>query len=370
MINSSDVLIVVCVSLLYLVLLPIQLVIFPMQYYSIKDLIYSRNWKKSTGALVSRFIFILIMCFISWIIDKKSQCVIWGVSIGSFLCAWPSIYHYQLFAFFKNKYKFLYFCGCLVSVLFSWACATFIMKMLMPMIFENKGFYLVDNSGINTLVTILGLGGPVGIRRIMKKDQQDNPYLVGDTFQADLYLTKRKIVFQKSFIEQYSNEILQSAEKYNIDSDLLKTIIQLEIINRNSLYNRILEKISVRFFPGVLIHIDASLGLAQIKISTAKDYFHMAPRRYLSDMLKPEINIDLCAFTLKKILEEYDNYDYTMDENLEGLDEDQDITDDFVMSVYIASRYICGKNYILNKYVLVYAKIISETCPATMSQRL
>ena len=84
---------------------------------------------------------------------------------------------------------------------------------------------------------------------------------------------------------------------------MLRTIVQLEVINRGSIFHRILEKLAVRVVPSIVIKLDASLGLAQIKVSNAKEYFHYSPRRYLSEMLKPEISIDLCAYMLKQLIE-------------------------------------------------------------------
>lgn len=365
MIHTSDIYLALLFSLIYLFILPIQLVIFPMQYYSIKDVIYSRSWKKATKALVSRFCFIFLICLLArLLVDKNSCSAIYGITMGSFLCAWPSIYHYQLFVFYKNN-KLTYFVGCLTSIFFSWACATFSQSILLPMIFDNKSFYLLDNNGINILLSILGMSGPVGIGKLMKKDDQDNPYLVSDTFSADLYLTKRKMIFQKEFINSYKYEIENSATKYGINPYLLETIVRLEIANRYTFFNRTIEHLAVRFIPNIIIRMNASIGLAQIKISNAQKYFHRAPQLFLPEMLKPEISIDLCAYMLKSIIDKYTDYNPHEDIEMEGFYDDDDLSDDYKMSVYLASKYLCGDNLVLQKYVMVYATIINETSPAT-----
>ena len=366
MISFSSISASILVAIVYLLILPFQLVILPMHYYSVKDVVYSANKEKAIKALSSRFCFILLLCIISWIINSKDKSVVWGITIGSFLCPWPSIYHYQLFAFYKNKYKLIYFFSCVLSIFLSWATAYYIMTVLFPAIFESKHYFLLDNNGIKAIITILSYGGIIGFRKIITKEEHDNPYLVEDTFFADLYLTKEKILLEQRFFDQYEYDIEDSASKHGIDPDLLMKVVQLEKINRGIIYYKLLEKIAVRWIPSYLIKKDATIGLTQIRISSVKDYFHTSPRKYIAEMLKPEISIDLCAYTLKQLLDEYDE----MDESLEDFYDDPDISEDFLLSVYIASRYVCGKKKILSKFILIYATIINDTAPATKLGRI
>ena len=365
MVSIMDITATLFVSIVYLLILPFQLVFFPTQYYSVKDVIYSGNPRKATGALATRFMFILMICGILWFLKANIMIGIWGISIGSFLCAWPSIYQYQLFRFIKNKYKFLYFIACLLSVMLSWACATFIMKILLPMIFENKGFALIDNNGIKTVAAVFGIISPFHIRKYIREEEQDNPYLVHDTYDADIYLTRRKMSFEKDFINQYQNEIVEAAREFEIMPVLLSTVVQLEKINRGSWLYRVAERMAVRWIPGYLIRRDATLGLAQISIKTAKRYFHKAPKLYITEMLKPEISIKLCAFMLNDIISDYRKYGPSESETLNALYEDEDISEDYKLCVYIASQYVCGNNNTLKKFVLVYADIIHGVHPSS-----
>lgn len=364
MVSKTDIIITVIVALIYLLIIPFQLAIFPMKYYSVKDVIYSGNPRKATGALASRFLFIFLICIILWLFNKRDNTAIWGVTIGSFLCTWPSIYHYRLMACIKNKYKTLYLLACIVSILFSWASSQLAMKILLPVIFENKSFFLIDNSGIQTLLTILSLAMPIGMRKIVKEDDQNNPYLISDTIAADMYLTRRKIQFEKVFFEQYRYEIEKAAEKHSIASALLTIVVQLEKINRGAWNYHFFERLAVYLVPGFLIHRNASLGLTQVSIKTAQGYFHKAPKLYLKDMLKPEISIDLCAYVLRNILDEYDVYSPSDDEPFYDLFVQRQISDNYKCSLYIASNYICGTNNVLKKYALVYAELINDEAPA------
>lgn len=364
MISTKDLIIMIIVAVVYLFILPFQLILFPMKYYSVKDVIYSGNPKKATGALLTRFLFIFLICCVLWLFNKRDNIGIWGIGIGSFLCTWPSIYHYQLFACFRNKYKALYLLACFVSIAFSWACAYFAMKILLPVIYEGKNFFLIDNSGIQLLYTIIGLVMPIGMRKILKEDEQDNPYLVSDTKYADIYLTKRKMDFNSPFFDHFRYEIDEAANKNNVSPALLRTVLQLERINRGTWFNRIGERLAVRFIPHILISRNATLGLGQVSIKKAHGYFHRAPERYIREMLKPEIGIELCAYVLKDIIIDYEEFSPSADDPLADLFEDRYLSVDYKISVFVASHYICGDNNALKKYILIYADIIHEQCPS------
>ena len=87
MVSVTDIIITLIVALLYLLIIPFQLAIFPMKYYSVKDVIYSGNPRKATGALASRFLFIFFIFFILWIFSKRNNTAIWGITMGSCLCS-------------------------------------------------------------------------------------------------------------------------------------------------------------------------------------------------------------------------------------------------------------------------------------------
>lgn len=363
MINTVDLTQCLIISIIYLLILPFQLVIFPMNYYSVREVIYSKSFKKAAAALVGRFVFIFLLCLICWLLRLKDSISIYGITIGSFLCTWPSIYHYQLFIFWKNKSKCLYFCSCVVSVLFSFVSAKLSMNLFMPLLFEGASSFFIDNSAFSFLISLLEFCAPFGIRKLLDKEGQENPYIDSDTFMADLCLTRRKIQFEKGFKDQYYYEILKSAQKYGIGMELLTTVLQLERINRGSMHGQLIESILVKRFGNILIKKNATLGLAQISIQMAKDYFQKAPERYLPEMLKPEISIDLCAYMIRKLLDEYqkNGFDLECFEDYEDIYFDLD--DNMKLSLYIASEYTCGYNLSLRKFAMVYATIIQDARP-------
>jgi len=361
-ITTNDLIRILIIAVLYLCILPFQLVIFPSTYYSVRDVIYSKNMKNAVGASASRFLFIFCVCLLFSKLGFAKWIILSGIGVGSFLCSWPSIYHYQLFRFFDHALKLLYFFSCIFSIAFSIACAWFSLDTVIPMIFFNKSFFLLENTGVSFLSQIAGLCIPVGFRDILERHEYTNPYMDEATFSADLCMTYRKMIFEQHFVDEYFHEIADAAEKYHIDYKLLETIILLERINRKTWYRQKIEYLACRFIPSYVIKRNCTLGLAQISVNTASEFFAKSPRRYLLDMLKDEVSIELCAYHLNRLLERY-NRRWFSRHDIGGEYNTGDLNATDQLSLYIASNYVCGCNVSLRKFTLVYMTIISQSDP-------
>ena len=362
MISYVELISIVIIALLYLAILPIQLVIFPCSYYSICDVLYSKSLKKALGAATSRFLFILLLSFLFHHLGTANCVIVSAIGLGSFLCSWPSIYQYRLFDFFHSRIKFIYFSSCLLSVVFSVTCAYFSLNTFLPMLLENKAVYLLENTGINILYQLFGLCIPVGVRSLIDHNEESSPYMDNNTFAADLCMTYRKMHFEHKFIENYSYEIKRAADKYSFSYLLLETIILLELINRKSWYQQKIEYLACRYWPSYVISNNCTLGLAQISVINAKSYYKMSPYQYILKMLDPVESIDLCAYYLNSLLEDYSNNEYSFKTGVAG-DCLDNLSDNDCLSLFIASKYICGCNVSMKKFTLVYMTIISTCHP-------
>lgn len=352
---------IIFIATTYLLVIPFQLVIFPSNYYSVRDIIYSRSLKKASLAAAARFVFIFLDVSLCSFFECSAVEILWGFGIGSFLCSWPSIYHYQLFVFFRHGIKLCYFISCLLSVVFTVVCAWFSVDTLISMITMGKEFFLLDNSGFNFVMQMIGMCIPVSVRQLLERIELSNPYMDGDTFAADLIMTQRKMWFEQKFCDQYFYEINQAADKYEIHDKLLETIILLELTNRKSWYMQLAEKIVCRYFPQIAIRRNMTLGVAQISVSVAKEYYQQAPTRFLGKMLKPEESIELCAFYLRRLIDQYNRHGW--EDSDEWIDEIEGLTRQQEASLFIASQYICGCNVSLRKFALVYMTILSPFRP-------
>lgn len=339
----------------YLLLLPFQLVIFPSNYYSVRDVIYSGDIKKAMKASAGRLVMVIAIALVFRAAKFSSRQIVAGVTLGSFLCVWPSIYHYQLFVVHRDRVKLMYFLSCVASVAYSGACAYIACHMFIPIVLEGKQYYLLENSGISLAWQLLGLCIPSAVRELLERVEQENPYMDADTFPADLYMTRRKISFESGFVEDYRYQLAAAAEKYQISEQLLERVVMLELINRGSLLERLLERAVVTLLPRVAVRKNLSIGLCQIRIRWAQNYYQEPPLRYMRKMLRPEESILLCAAYLRETLDEWDAT--WCDETETGLDENDQL------SLYIASEYVCGCEKSLRKFALVYMTLIAECNP-------
>ena len=362
MVSVYDLIKTCVIAVLYLVIIPFQKVVFPTGYYSVRDILYNKNIRSAWLTSLSRLLFIAVLSFFALRFDCDSWMIMLGIGLGSFLCVWPSIIQYNLLCFWEHKIKFLYLVSCLLSVVYAVACAWFSVDTLIPLLFEQKNVFLLENVGISLLCQLVLMLLPQGIRGLIDYHEEDDPYMDTSTFAADLSMTCRKMRFERRFVNNYSNEIEKEAEKYDLNDELLRTVILLELVNRRNWYVRLAEYWACRLFPNFVIEHDCSLGIAQISVSIAKSYYKISPNRFLLEMLKPEESIALCAYRINELLNDYaegDTYveDVCDEHSLKALSANDKV------SLYIASQYICGCDISLRKFALVYMTLIAQTDP-------
>jgi hypothetical protein len=94
----------------------------------------------------------------------------------------------------------------------------------------------------------------------------------------------------------YDDFVKNVSEKYNINFYILKSIIVIEKINRWNLYNRFVEILLAYLIPKVIVVADFSIGLCQIKPSTAKKVYKTINNDNIIKLLiNPYTNIHICA---------------------------------------------------------------------------
>lgn len=151
---------------------------------------------------------------------------------------------------------------------------------------------------------------------------------------------------ESSYIDLFQNEINRYSEKYKINKWLLKSVLQLEQLNRGSFLLSVYERILCYIFPAIAIKKDLSIGLAQLKISTAVQVLEKNPQSILKKLFDPEFNIRVCAKYLKTIEKEY------------VIMIPQIIRDEIDIYKYIACRYLGFDTETNHKTVDLYAAIM------------
>jgi hypothetical protein len=97
-------------------------------------------------------------------------------------------------------------------------------------------------------------------------------------------------------MENQIESIIKHSNYYKIDPNELYGILMLEHINRGNSLNRSIERLLVKFFISFPIKLDLSVGISQIRISTAKQFYPNIETKTLTRKLMTDgFNIRVCA---------------------------------------------------------------------------
>lgn len=95
-----------------------------------------------------------------------------------------------------------------------------------------------------------------------------------------------------------------NASKIGIDPELLFSIAVIEKMNRGSFSNYLLEKLLSILAPSIIIKHNASIGLCQIRVKTAKQVLALPNRDIVKKLMCPKDNIDIMAMLIKLYINE------------------------------------------------------------------
>lgn len=129
-----------------------------------------------------------------------------------------------------------------------------------------------------------------------------------ENFDIDLqdYFDKYMgLMYYEAFKTRKYKYLIQSlAEQEGINPELLFGIILIEKINRGYWVTRFVEKFFAKLFPKYLIKKDLSIGISQIKVSTAKIVSPALTDIEIIDALLDDVNcISICSKLIKYYLE-------------------------------------------------------------------
>lgn len=348
----SDFLQIGIISIIYISFLFAQRVVIPANYFSVRDVLYIQDVKKARLAIATRalIIFIIMLLFI-WVFHWNNRDVQLGIIWGSFLNLWPSFYLYRLYLPGKSKEKWRYLFSLIVSFGMTIAICRSCALLIFPMLFEKLELFMFENSGVGIIATICSL---VCSKTAMQigREINDDPYLDDVTYRYDLHLTLRKMEFEKEFINDFANEIHKHSLECEIPEQLLTNILLVERVNRGTWVERFLERQICRFFPEYAIKKDFSIGMAQIKISTAHEVMKESKHILVHKLFDYDYSIKSCAQYIAYLFDQYwgDAEWQYYNNNIKGED---------AIFMYIAQHYLCGDNVTQKKFMYVYMYAIS-----------
>lgn len=126
------------------------------------------------------------------------------------------------------------------------------------------------------------------------------------------------------------------ASKIGIDPELLFSIVIIEKMNRGNFSNYIFEKLLSTLAPSIIIKLNASIGLSQIRVRTAKKVLAISDKDIVKKLMLPKDNIEIMAKLIKLYI----------DENIE----DKNNLTRTILNLHITGKKYVSPNIYLNMY--------------------
>ncbi len=322
-------------------------IFLPKSYSSILDFRYSKNLAKTIRSSSIRLVYLAMISMLASMYGVGKEEILIGVGIAAFLNVWPAVVQYHLLSFFNTADKvrllFGYICFICFSILFSYISIEYIFKSLQG----DSVFGIGDSKGFELLISLLLSGLAINVESVLSRFAEFECRLDLKTYRTDLEILLTQTELEESEINIYQFEIDQEARENHITRELLETILILERIYRGAWYYRGLEILlcKIGFFKRVAIRYDISVGVGQIKISTAKRLVKQNPYAFIDKMLDASFGIKLCAKYLKEIVEDYEMTFWN------------DSIDKSIYE-YIASEYLSGTDCLEAEIVRLYAAVL------------
>ncbi|MDO4313159.1 MAG: hypothetical protein Q4C52_08745 [Eubacteriales bacterium] len=250
----------------------------------------------------------------------------------------------------KAKTEWLLLLGYLSFIGFSILVEIVTIRLFLPVLLGDESIYWLDNQAVSIFFTLIAMAIPIPVESVIAKFTHVVVTQKIDTFWEEVYICERQINIKNNRIEANKYIIDDVAKGNDINIEFLKTILNLECFYRERLYNRFAEVIITRFFSHYAIKRDISVGIAQIKISTAQKILRENPHSFVKGICDDEMNIKLCGKYIKILIEEY----YFRLENEQGYMESRftDVYD------YVACQYLGGIPDNKERTILIYSAVL------------
>ena len=322
-------------------------ILLPNQYGSFLQFKEEENTKKTVQSSSIRILYLIIgTLFLHLVLSFTKKQIIIGVFIVCFLNVWPAIIQNQLLKIRKNKTAWLLLIGYILFIIFSILITIITIDIFIPVLLGNSSIYWLDNQAITIITTLFMLIVPtLSLEAILSKFTRIVIVQNIDTFIEEVYILQNQLNMDQPMIEKNKYSINKVAKENDINIKLLETTLRLEIFYRGREYNIILEKIICNFFSKIARKKDISVGIAQIKISTAEKLLKEDYPKFIKKICSDEFNISLCGKLLNHLINNYKENSYISTDY-------EDIYD------YIACEYLGTDSYQKNKTALIYSSVL------------
>lgn len=351
LIYTKDLLPIVCSAIFFSLLAVGHRVLIPNKYSSFLQFKQDEDVKRTAQSTAIRILYLMLGTIVLYYLcGFTNQQIAIGIFISCFLNIWPAIIQYQLLRMRKSKAEWLLLFGYICFIGFSILVAEMTIEVLLPILKGEEQLFWLDNQFISILAALITIIIPVPAEMILAKFTHVVIIQKIDTFLEEVYILEKQLNMRYPQLESDKYLIDDVAKECNINVKLLKTILQLEIIYRERMYYRGLEWFLCRFLKGFAVRKDISVGIAQIKISTAQKILRQNPKDFIQELTKNEVNIKICGKYLRQLIERYGYLTETGDFYVQ--EHYHDVFD------YIACEYLGGIPETKERTVLIYSAVL------------
>ena len=347
----NDLIPIFIASILFSSLAMVHRILIPTKYSSFLQFKQEENEMKTAQSTVIRIIYLIFGTLFLYKIGNFTEMQIaMGIFISCFLNIWPAVIEYHLLKIIKSKTEWLLLLGYLFFIIFSVFVEFVTIRLLLPILLGDESIYWLDNQAISLIISLIVVAIPIPVETIIAKFTHVVIVQRVDTFREEVYICEKQLNMDYTSINLNKYKIDDVAMDNDINIELIETIIKLECLYRERLYYRFVENVLTKYFSKYAIRKDISVGIAQIKISTAQKMLRQNPNLYIKKICNDEINIELCGKYIKSIIDEYfylkNVQDYSVNNNF------IDIYD------YIACQYLGGNPENKEKTILIYSAVL------------
>lgn len=325
-------------------------VLLPAKYSAFLQFKEDEDVNKTIQSTTIRIIYLISGTFVlNLFLGFNEKQISMGIFVACFLNVWPAIIQNQLLKLRKNRTEWLILVGYAVFIGTSLFVAIMTIRLFIPVLKGDTTVYWLDNQAVTLLVSLIMIAFPITLEAVIARFARIVVVQTIDTFIEEVYILEHQLNMKCPQIEKNEYLIDRVAKENDINVVLLDTILRLEIFFRGRVYNKLLEKCACRFLSEIAIRKNISVGIAQIRISTAKEILRENPDDFIKKICEDNFNIETCAKLLKTIINKYEDMCAKNEYDNESY---KDIYD------YIACEYMGAYPWQKDKTALIYSAVL------------
>lgn len=350
LVYCSDIIPILISCLVFSSLSFVHRVLAPGKYSPYLQFKEEENSKKTAQSTAIRIIYLIIgTLFLNLLLGYTEKQIGFGVFIVCFLNVWPSIIQNQLFKLLKTGKEVMILFGYLLFIGASVFVIVLTIRLFIPLLKGDIRIYWLDNQAISILSSLCLMALPIPVETLVAKYSRVVVVQTIDTFVEEVYILEHQLSMKNYRIEKNKYVIDKVARENDISAKLLETVLRLEVFYRGRMYNRLLEWFICKFFTKIAICKDISVGLAQIKISTAERVLRKDANMFMKNICTDKFNIDVCGKLLRDLINQYNDAvrsnDYLINEYTDVYD-------------YLSCKYLGADIWHKNKTALIYSAVL------------